>query len=147
MRPEIERVFAENFEVYGARKVWRQMMREGLDVARCTVERLMQGMGFDVGRDRCVHCGGPAEMVDHRAAPKGDMRLFWDTANWQPACRACNTRKGHPRGKRVRQAGIEVGGGGSRLRPPRPLTGGAVLRALSGKWGFLEREVPPHERP
>ena len=46
LRPEIERVFAENFEVYGARKAWRQMMREGFDVARCTVERLMQGMGL-----------------------------------------------------------------------------------------------------
>ena len=46
LKPEIERVFAENFEVYGARKVWRQMMREGFDVARCTVERLMQGMGL-----------------------------------------------------------------------------------------------------
>ena len=46
LRPEVARVFAENFEVYGARKVWRQMMREGFDVARCTVERLMQGMGL-----------------------------------------------------------------------------------------------------
>jgi transposase InsO family protein len=46
LRPEIERAFAENFEVYGARKVWRQMMREGFGVARCTVERLMQGMGL-----------------------------------------------------------------------------------------------------
>jgi putative transposase len=31
------RVFAENFSVYGVRKVWRQMQREGFDVARCTV--------------------------------------------------------------------------------------------------------------
>jgi transposase InsO family protein len=46
LRPQIERVFAENFEVYGARKVWRQMVREGFDVARCTVERLMQNMGL-----------------------------------------------------------------------------------------------------
>jgi hypothetical protein len=46
LRPEIARVFVENFEVYGARKVWRQMMREGFDVARCTVERLMQDMGL-----------------------------------------------------------------------------------------------------
>jgi putative transposase len=46
LRPQIARIFAENFEVYGARKVWRQMMREGFDVARCTVERLMQGMGL-----------------------------------------------------------------------------------------------------
>ncbi|MFG1285370.1 IS3 family transposase, partial [Xanthobacter autotrophicus] len=46
LRPQIERVFAENFEVYGARKVWRQMVREGVDVARCTIGRLMQGMGL-----------------------------------------------------------------------------------------------------
>lgn len=46
LRPEVARVFAENFEVYGARKVWRQMMREGFEVARCTVERLMQEMGL-----------------------------------------------------------------------------------------------------
>lgn len=46
LRPEVARVFAENFEVYGARKVWRQMVREGFDVARCTVERLMQGMSL-----------------------------------------------------------------------------------------------------
>jgi len=42
LKPEIERVFAENFEVYGARKVWRQMLRDGFAVARCTVERLVQ---------------------------------------------------------------------------------------------------------
>ena len=41
LRPEIERVFAENFEVYGARKVWRQLNREDVTVARCTVERLI----------------------------------------------------------------------------------------------------------
>jgi transposase InsO family protein len=46
LQPEIARVFAENFAVYGARKVWRQMVREGFDVARCTVERLMRGMGW-----------------------------------------------------------------------------------------------------
>jgi putative transposase len=46
LQPEIARVFAENFEVYGVRKVWRQMVRERFDVARCTVERLMRGMGL-----------------------------------------------------------------------------------------------------
>ena len=39
---EIRRVWEENFQVYGARKVWRQLQREGHDVARCTVERLMK---------------------------------------------------------------------------------------------------------
>lgn len=46
MQPEIARVFAANFEVYGARKVWLQLNREGLSVARCTVARLMRAMGL-----------------------------------------------------------------------------------------------------
>jgi len=47
LQPEIARVFAENFAVYGARKVWRQLQREGEQVARCTVERLMRTMGLE----------------------------------------------------------------------------------------------------
>lgn len=43
---EIERVWHENFRVYGARKIWRQLRREGFDVARCTVERLMRKLGI-----------------------------------------------------------------------------------------------------
>jgi putative transposase len=46
LMPEIARVFEENFRVYGARKVWRQLKREGHDLARCTVARLMRGMGL-----------------------------------------------------------------------------------------------------
>ena len=46
LRTEIEQVWKEHFGVYGARKVWRQLQREGLEVARCTVERLMRGMGL-----------------------------------------------------------------------------------------------------
>ncbi len=46
LREEIERVWKENFGVYGARKVWRQLIREKVDVARCTVERLMREMGL-----------------------------------------------------------------------------------------------------
>jgi transposase InsO family protein len=46
LREEIERVWKENFGVYGVRKVWRQLKREGIDVARCTVERLMRQMGL-----------------------------------------------------------------------------------------------------
>ncbi len=44
--PEIARVFEENFRVYGVRKVWRQLKREGHGLARCTVARLMRGMGL-----------------------------------------------------------------------------------------------------
>jgi len=43
---EIRRVYEENFRVYGIRKVWRQLLREGTVVARCTVARLMRTMGL-----------------------------------------------------------------------------------------------------
>ena len=46
LQPEIGRVWEENFRVYGARKVWRQLNREGIRVARCTVERLMGDLGL-----------------------------------------------------------------------------------------------------
>jgi transposase InsO family protein len=47
LKAEIRRVHAENFGVYGARKVWRQLVREGFRVARCTVERLMRELGLE----------------------------------------------------------------------------------------------------
>jgi putative transposase len=43
---EIRRVYQQNFHVYGARKVWRQLQREEIAVARCTVERLMRLLGL-----------------------------------------------------------------------------------------------------
>jgi transposase InsO family protein len=46
LRPEIRRVFEENWRVYGVRKIWHQLRREGFDVARCTVSRLMKSMGI-----------------------------------------------------------------------------------------------------
>jgi len=46
LQVEIGRVWEENFRVYGARKVWRQLNREGIRVARCTVERLMGDLGL-----------------------------------------------------------------------------------------------------
>jgi putative transposase len=46
LRPMIKRIWDENYSVYGAEKVWRQLRREKVDVARCTVERLMRGMGL-----------------------------------------------------------------------------------------------------
>src|SRR4029453_9144723 len=51
LKAEIARVHAEHFGVYGARKVWRQLHREGVVVARCTVERLMGEVGPE-GRPR-----------------------------------------------------------------------------------------------
>jgi transposase InsO family protein len=65
LKPQITRVFAVNFEVYGARKVWRQLLREGFDVARCTVERLMGDPGL-----QGVIRGRPVRItVEDKAAP------------------------------------------------------------------------------
>jgi transposase InsO family protein len=46
LRPEIQRVWDEHHQVYGPRKVWRQLRREDIEVARCTVERLMHDLGL-----------------------------------------------------------------------------------------------------
>ncbi len=65
LKPEITRVFTKNFEVYGARKIWRQLNREGVAAARCTVERLMQDMGL-----QGVVRGKPVKTtVSDKAAP------------------------------------------------------------------------------
>jgi transposase InsO family protein len=48
--PEIRRVWHANLQVYGADKVWKQMNREGISVARCTVERLMKQLGLEGAR-------------------------------------------------------------------------------------------------
>ena len=60
---EIQRVFEANFHVYGVRKVWRQLAREGIEVARCTVARLMRRMGLQGvvrGRKARTTIPGPA---------------------------------------------------------------------------------------
>jgi transposase InsO family protein len=65
LKPQIARVFAENFAVYGVRKVWRQMLREEISLARCTVERLMRQMGL-----RGVIRGKPVRTtISDKAAP------------------------------------------------------------------------------
>nr|WP_201344128.1 IS3 family transposase [Thiohalobacter sp. COW1] len=50
LMPHIERIWQANFQVYGADKVWKQMNREGVRVARCTVERLMGHLGLQGAR-------------------------------------------------------------------------------------------------
>jgi transposase InsO family protein len=42
----VRRIWDRNVQVYGADKVWKQMHREGIRIARCTVERLMRSMGY-----------------------------------------------------------------------------------------------------
>ena len=65
LRPEIGRVFGENYRVYGARKVWRQLLREGVECARCTVERLMRTMGLrGARRGKAFKTTIPDEVAD-----------------------------------------------------------------------------------
>lgn len=60
----IRRIWDENFRVYGARKVWRQLHREGISVARCTVERLMRQEGLcGVVRGRKKRTTFPADIA------------------------------------------------------------------------------------
>jgi len=72
LKTQIRRVHAENFGVYGAEKVWRQLNREGIPVARCTVERLMATLslrGAVRGKTRRTttgdeHASRPADLVE-----------------------------------------------------------------------------------
>src|SRR5438093_5751870 len=72
LRREIVRIHAANFGVYGARKVWHQLRREGIVVARCTVERLMRELDLRGARRGKVHrptvpeerATRPADLVD-----------------------------------------------------------------------------------
>jgi transposase InsO family protein len=79
LKGEVQRVFDENFRVYGVRKLWRQLGRDGITVARCTVGRLMRAMGLQGavrGRpvrttlsDKAVPC--PLDRVNrHFQAPR-----------------------------------------------------------------------------
>jgi len=65
LRPEVKTIWENNHEVYGVRKVWRQMQREGFDAARCTVARLMKELGLQgVIRGKSVKT-----TVSNKAAP------------------------------------------------------------------------------
>lgn len=81
---EIRRVHEANFGVYGARKVWLQLNREGIPVARCTVERLMRHAGLEGARRGTVKrttipdlaAQRPDGLVSRRFAPLAPNRLW-----------------------------------------------------------------------
>jgi putative transposase len=95
LKIEVRRVFQANFGVYGVRKVWRQMKREGFDIARCTVARLMRGLGLQGvirGRpvrttvsDKAAPC--PLDLVNRQfRAPRPNVLWLSDftyVATWQ----------------------------------------------------------------
>ncbi|WP_343839197.1 IS3 family transposase [Castellaniella ginsengisoli] len=91
----IQRVWEQNFRVYGARKVWKQLNREGVMVARCTVERLMRHLGIEGIRrgkrvrttipDSAAAC--PRDLVKRRFEADRPNRLwvadFTYVSTWQ----------------------------------------------------------------
>ncbi len=85
LKAQIRRVYQENFEVYGADKVWRQLGREGIRVARCTVERLMRELGLSGavrGRRKTRRttvaqlAARPGDLVGRRFTAVGPNRLW-----------------------------------------------------------------------
>jgi transposase InsO family protein len=95
LKTEIDRVFRDNYAVYGVRKVWRQMKREGFDVARCTVARLMKAHGLQgvirgksvrtTVSDKAAPC--PLDLVNRQfRAPRPNVLWLSDftyVATWQ----------------------------------------------------------------
>jgi transposase InsO family protein len=104
LKIEIRRVFNENFQVYGVRNFWRQLQREGYDIARCTVARLMRSMSL-----QSIIRGKPVKTtVSDKAAARRSA----------PSPQVC--RKGGKR-QSVRSAAITL---------PRPVTGGNPVQIL-----------------
>ena len=95
LMPQIERVWQSNLQVYGADKVWHQLNREGIDVARCTVERLMKRLGLAGARrgkvvrttipDKAVPC--PLDRVNRQFRADRPNQLwvsdFTYVSTWQ----------------------------------------------------------------
>ena len=108
LKPDIRRVWDENFRVYGAKKVWRQLNREQNPVARCTVQRLMGVLGLqgsvrgkayktpipDAAAER------PADLVQRQfqeVRPNQIIRLVRIFAPYAVSpCVACSTLPFHP---------------------------------------------------
>jgi putative transposase len=140
----IRRVFDENFGLYGARKVWRQLGREGIPVARCTVARLMRRLGLrGVVRgkevrttvpDRATPC--PADKVNRRfRAPRPNALWVSDftyVATWQGfvyvafAIDAFARRIVGWRVSRTAHAGFVLDAPEQALHDRRPLRGGGL---------------------
>ena len=92
LRTRIRRVWETNFGVYGVRKVWRQLQREGIGVARCTVERLMRQEGLKGvvrgERKRTTipdeDAARPADLVDRSFEADGPNRLWLADITYVP---------------------------------------------------------------
>jgi len=115
-------VFAENFAVYGVRKVWRQMIRAGVPGARCTVARLIREMGLaSVTRgkpvratisDKAAPC--PLDHVNRRFYAPAPNRLWSQTSPTSQPGRGSSTS---PSSSIPMLGGSSAGGPAGRLMP------------------------------
>jgi putative transposase len=120
LKAEIQRVWEENFRVYGARKVWRQLKREGFGVARCTVERLMGVLGLQ-GAVRGKPCrttipddaaDRPADLVNRQfTAGRTDQLWVADIVRHEAPCKRVGVKDLYP---------LAVAAVGEKLRAARP---------------------------
>jgi putative transposase len=92
LKERIGQLHAENFSVYGARKVWRQLRREGVQVARCTVERLKRELGLRGAVRGKSHRTTTADLVDRVFAASRPNQLWVAdltyVATWSGFCYA-----------------------------------------------------------
>lgn len=138
LRPEIKRVWDENYQVYGVRKAWHQLKREGFELARCTVERLMKQVGIrgavrgKVAKttipDTSAPC--PRDKVNRVfRAPAPNLLWVSDFTYVSTTARQCIAKQCHERGGRAlsmwpsssTHSLIASSGGGSHGPPKRTL--------------------------
>ena len=127
LRAIIRRIWTEHFQVYGPRKVWRQMGREGLRVARCRVRRLMRAMGLaGAVRGRAwvtttqsptgrIPAGGSRRAELHRHAPESALGLGLHVRRHLARLCLCGVRHRCLRATDCRLAGIGFAAHRSRL--------------------------------
>ncbi len=144
LKVEIRRVFDENFRLYGVRKVWRQLAREGIAVARCTVARLMRAMGLQGAvrgkpmrttiSDKAVPC--PLDRVNRRfQAPRPNVLWVSDftyVATWSGFVYVAFVIDAYARRivgwrvSRTAQAGFVLDALEQALHERRPIQGGGL---------------------
>ena len=153
----IRRVFEENFGVYGVRKVWRQLTREGIAVARCTVARLMQAMGLQgvvrgkrmktTINDRVMPC--PLDKVNRQFAADRPNKLwvsdFTYVATWSGFVYVAFVIDVYARrivgwrASRTASAGFVLDALEQALHARRPVDGGLVHHSDRGVQGGFKR--------
>jgi putative transposase len=167
LKGEVQRVFDENFRVYGVRKVWRQLGRDGIAVARCTVARLMRAMGLQGAvrgkpvrttlSDKAVPC--PLDRVNrHVQAPQPNALWLADftyVATWSGfvyvafVIDAFARRIVGWRVSRSAHAGFVLDALEQALHARRPVRGGGLVHhsdrgvQLGFKWSSQHLCAPP----